>query len=90
MIGQILHVSGKMSDYYIAYAVQFIKFLLNEEGAKLRSEMAIISRKCYVSYEEKPRQFIFDKPFLIYLKEEKKAPYFAAWVGNTEILKKSK
>jgi hypothetical protein len=38
--------------------------------------------------EEKPRKFIFDRPFLVYLKQEGKPPYFAAWVANTEIMKK--
>lgn len=90
MIGQALCVDDKISGYFIADAVQFIKFLLNEEGAKLRSEMAMIAKRCISFNEEKPRQFVFNKPFLIYLKEENKPPYFAAWVGNTEILKKSK
>jgi hypothetical protein len=40
--------------------------------------------------ESRPRQFIFDKPFLIYLKEKDSPLYFAAWVANTEILKKIK
>jgi hypothetical protein len=90
MIGQDLYVDGEHANYFIADAVQFIKFVLNEEGAKLRSEMAIFAYR-YMSFNEsRPRQFIFDKPFLIYLKEKDSPLYFAAWVANTEILKKIK
>ena len=90
MIGQDLYVDGEHADYYIADAVQFIKFVLNEEGAKLRSEMAMFAKRCISFNEPKPRQFIFDKPFLIYLKEKDSPLYFAAWVANTEILKVKK
>ena len=90
MIGQDLYVDGEHADYFIADAVQFIKFVLNEEGAKLRSEMAIFAKRCISFSEKKPRQFIFDKPFLIYLKEKDSPLYFAAWVANTEILKVKK
>ena len=86
MIGQSVIVNEKITDYYVGDAVQFIKFLLNEEGAKLRSEMAIHTRRC-VMREEKKRQFIFDKPFLLYLKEKDSLPYFVTWVANAEILK---
>lgn len=89
MIGQFLYVNGVTTPYYIGDAVQFIKFLLNEEGAKLRSEMAMTLRKCFVQVERNPRQFVFDKPFLIYLKEKRGGlPYFAAWVSDTTLLKK--
>lgn len=87
MIGQNIFVNNILTEYYIEDSVQFIKFLLNEEGVKLRSEMAICARKRSCVFEQKPRQFIFDKPFLIYLKEGQKAPYFAAWIANTELLK---
>jgi hypothetical protein len=71
----------------VADAVQFIKFLLNEEGARLRSEMAMTMR-CMAFVQEEPRRFIFDKPFLVYLKQGGKQPYFAAWIANTELMKK--
>ena len=88
MIGQSIFVNEKVTDYFVADAVQFIKFLLNEEGAKLRSEMAIHCYKCMAFTPKKePRQFIFDKPFLLYLKEKDSPPYFVTWVANTEILK---
>jgi len=86
MIDQDIYVNGKITKYFIAESVQFIKFLLNEEGAKLRSEMAMLTKG--MSHGEKMvRRFVFDKPFLIYLKEHTHAPYFAAWVANTEVLK---
>lgn len=88
MIGQTIFVNAEASEYFIADAIQFIKFLLNEEGAKLRSEMAITARKCASFQPEIQRQFIFDKPFLIYLKEEQSdEPYFVMWVANTETMK---
>jgi hypothetical protein len=90
MIGQELLVNEKRVDYFIKDAVQFIKFSLDETGAKLRSEMAMYGvRCCSMTDFETPRFFIFDKPFLIYLKEKPNLPpYFMAWVGNTEIMKK--
>ena len=37
-----------------------------------------------------PKDLIFDKPFLIMLQnQDAKAPYFAAWVDNAEILLKA-
>jgi hypothetical protein len=86
LINQHIYINKQISDYFISDAVQFIKFLLNEEGAKLRSEAAIVCRKC-ISHNTN-RQFIFDKPFLIYLKEEQSnIPYFAIWVTNSEFMK---
>jgi hypothetical protein len=89
MRGQNLKVDGELSGDIIADAVQFIKFSLDEEGAKLRSEMAIHTFR-YVSMNDfkEPRQFIFDEPFLIYLKEKPEyPPYFVAWIGNTGVMK---
>ena len=53
--------------------------------------------KCIMREEPKPRQFIFDGPFMMTLKQSDKVtggdstflpPYFVAWIGNTDILKK--
>lgn len=64
----------------ILVAAQSIRFRLNETGAVLKSESIV-----YFSRTE--RNFIFDKPFLILLKRlGAKRPYFALWVGNTELL----
>ena len=79
-------INGVVSDRFIAEAIQLIKFELNEYGAKLRSEAAITTR-CISCI--RPREFIFDKPFLIYLKHHEDAPpYFVAWVGDTDFMVK--
>ena len=95
MVGQDIYVSKdnnpEHSGYYIGDAVQFIKFDLNEEGAKLRSEAAIQCFRCASFKVSEPREFIFDGPFMICLKQTKDAaPYFISWVENTEILKEIK
>jgi hypothetical protein len=87
LCGSKILINSTETEYFIAQALQAIKFELNEEGAKLRSEAAIVARIC-MSFEEEPRNFIFDKPFLVCLtQKESMPPYFVAWVGNTEILK---
>lgn len=86
-IGQNLLVDKKDIGYYIIDAVQLIKFELNEEGAKLRSEAAMMCRKCISTHEPKPRKFVFDKPFFICLKEDlDKPPYFVAWIKDSKLL----
>jgi hypothetical protein len=95
MVGQDIYISKdnnpEHSGYYVGDAVQFIKFDLNEEGAKLRSEAAILCYRCKSFQANTPREFIFDSPFMICLKQTKDAaPYFVSWVENTEILKEVK
>lgn len=69
-----------------AKAIQNIRFRLNEKGAILKSEARIV-----VEGEgfELPRRFVFNKPFLIYLRQKSgKYPYLAIWVDNPELLVK--
>ena len=77
-------------DWYIETAEQQIRFKLDEAGAVLKSRVFIGAMK-----EEppapllEPRRFIFDKPFLICLKEKQgHLPYFSMWVNNPELLVK--
>jgi len=64
----------------IAVARQYIRFRLDETGAVLKSSSQIATP--YI-----PRNFIFDKPFLVLLeKKGAKQPYFAMWVANIELL----
>ena len=59
------------------------RFRLDERGAVLKSE----AYHGPVASKGGPRQFIFDKPFLILLEREDAAqPYFALWVDNAELL----
>lgn len=69
-----------------AVTIQSVRFRLDEYGAILKSQAAGVV-KCAVKQRKKPRQFVFDKPFLILL-ERKGAgqPYFALWVDNAELL----
>lgn len=64
----------------ITFAAQSIRFRLDERGAILKSEGIDASGLT-------ERNLVFDKPFLIMLKrQEAKVPYFALWIGNTELL----
>jgi hypothetical protein len=75
-------------DYFIAEALQAVKFRLDEKGADLSSEAAIEMTLGYVAQR---RQFIFDRPFLLCLKErESQVPYLAIWVDNSEFLAHAK
>jgi hypothetical protein len=88
--GKVL-LNGKKTNYTITKALQAIKFDLNEEGAEVRSEAAIETKlgRLPPIMEERPREYLFQKPFLIALKQKaSNPPYFVAWIGNTEILKK--
>ncbi len=62
------------------FAGQSIRFRLDERGAEIKS-------KAIIAGLATPRHLVFNKPFLIMLKRDKaKNPYFALWVGNTELL----
>jgi len=73
--------------WLIESAIQETRFKLDEKGAMLRSTgFMVFSKK-----EEAPapgfRKFIFDKPFLICLKQKTgKYPYFALWINNPELM----
>ena len=71
----------------IAAAVQMIEFRLDREGVVLRSETEI---RTYTGIEATPpgrREFIFDRPFLLYVAlRGAESPLFAVWVDNAELL----
>lgn len=78
-------INKGFEKYFIAKAIQAIRFKINEKGALLKSEAEILMTMGLSS--EIPRRFIFDKPFLLCLKQKGvKYPYFAIWVDNAEIL----
>jgi hypothetical protein len=77
--------------WFVSKAVQWTRFRLNEKGIILRSEarFAVSLDSHPVDIKRRPRQFIFDKPFLICLREkEGRYPYFAMWVDNPELMLK--
>ncbi len=47
----------------------------------------MIGENGHYEYTPGTRTFIFDKPFLIMLREAlDKQPYLAAWIANTELM----
>lgn len=76
----ILSSNKRLNGQPIDGALQSIRLRLDETGAVVKSEA--IMWKLAVS-----NNLIFNKPFLVLLKREgAKNPYFALWVGNSELL----
>jgi hypothetical protein len=76
----------KWSKIQLAIAEQGIRFRLDENGARLEST-------AYEGWKSegrmKPAQYIFDKPFLLYLKRKSSdQPYLAIWIETPVLLKK--
>jgi hypothetical protein len=71
------------TDYYVKEALQDITFVLDEKGAMVESKAFLsLSKSAEIS-----RNFIFDQPFLLYMKEKgAKYPYFCMWIENTELM----
>ncbi|UCF17710.1 MAG: hypothetical protein JSW59_09655, partial [Phycisphaerales bacterium] len=66
----------------IIEARQTIKFKLDRHGAMLESEAIFPVRAL-------PRYFMFDRPFLVYMKKrDREKPFFVMWVDNAELLNK--
>ena len=67
---------------YIRLALQMIQFRLDRSGAELKSEAKLYAAPV-------PRHFVFDQPFLIYMKKRgAEHPFFIMWVDNAELLSK--
>ncbi len=80
-----LLTNPKWSTTYLAVAEQGIRFRLDEKGARLESDAAALPAS---TTREKPSQYIFDKPFLLYLKRKScDEPYLAIWVETPELLR---
>ena len=87
LYGRALRLKNRaFAGYVIVQAVQDIRFQMDEKGLKLRSESRIIG--CDAPGLPPPRHvMIFDEPFLLMLQRAgAKAPYFALWVDNAELL----
>ena len=64
----------------IVEAMQTIRFRLDRSGAMLESE-------AQVAIAARPREFVFDRPFLVYIKKRgADQPFFVMWVDNAELL----
>jgi hypothetical protein len=76
--------NGQLKKQPIEVAEQDIAFSLNRNGVELRSEARIVT-------ESAPIDYVFNHPFLLYMKKRGAAqPYFAMWVENAELLAKWK
>lgn len=78
-------------DLQIVSALQNVRFQLDEEGVRLRSE-SHISFGCASPAPPPPARhvMVFDRPFLmLLLRRDADVPYFALWVADPEILVKA-
>jgi hypothetical protein len=74
----------------ITEARQVVRFLLNESGARIESEVELGAELNGHTPPPKPRRFVLDKPFLLYMQEQgAERPYAVFWVANAEIMEKS-
>lgn len=81
-----------LPESYIGTALQAMRFKLDRTGAILKSEVRIEKEAKSEFREEprKPREFIFNGPFLIYLtKRNSPRPYFVAWIANAELFQRA-
>ena len=70
-------------EYCIEKALQTIQFELDEKGGKIKSEAGISLKEAAIKPTEKPRDFLVDDTFTIFLKEEgRDLPYFAAQISD--------
>jgi len=78
-------------DRFIADARQTMRFRLDEYGAELIADTQMVIGDFGEDDPPfdplKPRELIFDGPFLLALKEKPASvPYFLAWIGNADLM----
>ena len=89
LIGRSLVVKNPAvaKDLVLLAAIQNIRFQMDEKGVRLRSESHMQFGCAAPALPQPEHVMIFDKSFLAVLKREgAKAPYFALWVDNSELL----
>ncbi len=79
--------AGMADDLQLLSAVQGICFEMDEKGVRLKSE-ATMRFGCAASARVRPEHImIFDRPYLILMvRTGARAPHFALWVANPELL----
>lgn len=84
--GRTIRSSDKrVNGQPLTMAAQSIQFRLDELGAVLKSEA--MNAAYLGGMPKRPIKLLFDKPFLILIqREDAKNPFFALWVGNSELL----
>lgn len=70
-------------DKALGYAMQTVRLRLDEKGALLKSRFLATAG---AAFGHQPRRLIFDRPFLLLMKEKGRQPYLAVWVASPEIL----
>ena len=79
--GNTLQNTG-FEEMPISEAMQVIQFRLDRSGAALKSRASVLAA-CGSTH------YIFDRPFLIYMKKRgAEHPFFVMWVDNAELLEK--
>lgn len=79
--------SAKVHRLEVTTAMQNIRFQLDEEGVKLKSEAAIAMKALAMLRPPKNHLMLFDSPFLVIMKQKNATqPYFAMWAGNSMLL----
>jgi hypothetical protein len=80
LLGKIIMQDGAI----IMQARTTLQFVLDEFGARVKSLSSVTGVK---SAAPAPLRLVFDRPFMIIMKERRSPlPYFAVWVGNAELL----
>lgn len=75
-------LNAGFKEYYIAKAMQTIRFRLDRSGAELASEAQVFCKPLATHY-------LCDRPFLIVAKKRgAERPFFVMWVDNAELLSK--
>jgi len=75
-------VNDRLQGYSLAEARQDMEFQLDHRGAGLKVEASMFAVMCV------PAAYIFDRPFLVYMKRRGvEKPFFAMWVDNAELLR---
>lgn len=88
-------LSGKQikgTDIFIDDAIETIDFKMDNEGIKLKSEAALITKMSFRPVEEKvkPRKFYFNDTFVLFLQElDKEKPYFALRIQDVSLINKT-
>lgn len=82
--GKRLLNSG-FDKYVFGQAVQLIDFSLTENGVSLES---LAYGDAYESNATAQKKLIFDKPFLLIIKQKDgDKPYFLMWISNTDLMR---
>lgn len=83
------YFSTDQRQFIVDLMYQRTAFILNENGAEIESKAEVAVKKAMEEELPKPKNMIFNKPYLIVLKrKDGKCPYFSMFVSNSELMKK--